>query len=128
MKIHIETECKELESYTDLMKELSLGDTHELAHEISKNVFVKSPMFSMRNTRNPDGSITTTYELNPDLLVKIMRKLIPIFSAFKTILSMFVNLFKDIEDDMGDPDDWEIEVEGENDKEKMTDKEGAETV
>lgn len=118
MKIRVEMENKELYSYAGLAEELGMGDAAEMVEQSSKNMSISSPKFSVKNIRDEKNeTVVSVVEFDAELLIKIVRKLSPIISACKMIWGMFTNLFEDVAEDMGDMDDWDIDIEGEEDEE-----------
>lgn len=118
MKIRIEMENKELRSYAELYEEMGVMEACAITNQVSKNMSIKSKNFGMSNTRDEENDkIISEMEINADFLIKIVRKLSPIISACKMVWGLVVNLFEDIAEDIGDEDEWEIKVEGEEDEE-----------
>lgn len=122
MKIRIEMENKELRSYAELYEELGTMEACAITNQASKNMSIKSKNLNMSNTRDEkNDKVVTEMEINADFLIKIVRKLSPIINACKMVWGLITNLFEDVADDMGDMDDWDIEIEGdegeENDQE-----------
>ena len=122
MKIRIEMEHKELYSYAELASEVDSDiNVHEFVGEVSKNMRATSKMVSLTNTRNDaNNSVVTEMTIEADLIVKIARKMMPIISACKMIVSMITNFFEDITDDIGESDVW---IEGEDDEEESNEDE-----
>ena len=119
MKIRIEMENKELRSYANLYEELGVMEACAITNQVSKNMSIRSKNFGMSNTRDEENDkIVNEMEINADFLIKIVRKLSPIIGACKMVWSLIVNLFEDITEDMGDMDDWEIDMEGDEDEEE----------
>lgn len=118
MKIHIEMENKELRSYAELYEEMGVMEACTITDQVSKNMSIKSKNFGMSNTRDEENDkIISEMEINADFLIKIVRKLSPIISACKMVWGLVVNLFEDIAEDIGDENEWEIRMEGEEDEE-----------
>ena len=118
MKIRIEMENKELRSYADLYEDMSAMEACTITNQVSKNMSIKSKNFGMSNTRDEENDkIISEMEINADFLIKIVRKLSPIISACKMVWGLVVNLFEDIAEDIGNEDEWEIKMEGEEDEE-----------
>lgn len=116
MKIRIEMENKELRSYAELYEEMGVMEACAITNRVSKNMSIKSKNFGMSNTRDEENDkIISEMEINADFLIKIVRKLSPIISACKMVWGLVVNLFEDIAEDIGDEDEWEIKMEGEED-------------
>ena len=118
MKIRIEMENKELRSYAELYEEMGVMEACAITNQVSKNMSIKSKKFGMSNTRDEENDkIISEMEINADFLIKIVRKLSPIISACKMVWGLVVNLFEDIAEDIGNEDEWEIKMEGEEDEE-----------
>ena len=118
MKIRIEMENKELRSYAELYEEMGVMEACAITNQVSKNMSIKSKNFCMSNTRDEENNkIVSEMEINADFLIKIIRKLSPIISACKMVWSLVTNLFEDIAEDIGDEDEWEIKMEGDEDEE-----------
>ena len=118
MKIRIEMENKELRSYAELYEEMGVMEACAITNQVSKNMSIKSKNFGMSNTRDEENDkIISEMEINADFLIKIIRKLSPIISACKMVWGLVVNLFEDIAEDIGDEDEWEVEMEGDEDNE-----------
>ena len=113
MKIRIEMENKELRSYAELGEEMGMMEACATINQSSKNMSIKFKNMNMANIRDEENErIISEMEINADFLIKIIRKLSPIVSACKMVWGLVVNLFEDIAEDIGDEDDWEIEMEG----------------
>ena len=122
MKIRIEMENKELRSYAELYEEMGVMEACAITNQVSKNMSIKSKNFGMSNTRDEENDkIISEMEINADFLIKIVRKLSPIISACKMVWGLVVNLFGDIAEDIGDEDEWEIKIEGEEEEEDHQD-------
>lgn len=118
MKIRIEMENKELRSYAELYEEMGVMEACAITNQVSMNMSIKSKNFGMSNTRDEENDkIISEMEINADFLIKIIRKLSPIISACKMVWGLVVNLFEDIAEDIGDEDEWEVEMEGDEDNE-----------
>ena len=116
MKIRIEMENKELRSYAELYEEMGVMEACAITNQVSKNMSIKSKNLGMSNVRDEENDkIVSEMEINADFLIKIIRKLSPIISACKMVWGLITNLFEDIAEDIGDEDEWEIEMEGDED-------------
>lgn len=116
MKIHIEMENKELCSYAGLYEEMGMMEARDFIDQSSKNMSIKSKNFNMSNIRDEENEkLINEMEISAELLIKIIRKLSPIISACKMVWELITNLFEDIAEDIGDEDDWDIEMEDEED-------------
>ena len=115
MNIRIEIENKELYAHAELYEEMGVMEACAITNQVSRNMSIKSKNFSMSNTRDEENNkIIGEMEINADFLIKIIRKLSPIISACKMVWGLVVNLFEDIAEDIGDEDEWEIEMEDDN--------------
>lgn len=116
MIIRIEMENKEVRSYAELGEEMGMMESCEVVNQVSKNMSIKSKNFAMSNVRDEENEkVISEMEINADFLIKIIRKMSPIISACKMVYGLVMNLFDDITEDMGNFDDWDIDIESEDD-------------